>query len=69
MDCSLPGSSVHAILQARILGWVGIPFSRGLPNPGIEHRSPALQADSLPLLSAWGGVENIIFQLEITAFL
>ena len=47
MDCSLPGSSVHGILQARILEWVAIPFSRDLPNPGIEPRSPALQADSL----------------------
>ena len=29
MDCSLPGSSVHGILQARILEWVAMPFSRG----------------------------------------
>ena len=29
MDCSLPGSSVQEILQARILEWVAIPFSRG----------------------------------------
>ena len=29
MDCSLPGSSVHGIFQARILEWVAIPFSRG----------------------------------------
>ena len=47
MDCSLPGSSVHGILQARILEWVAIPFSRGFPNPGIEPGSPALQTDSL----------------------
>ena len=113
-DCSLPGSSVHGILQARILEWVAIPFCGGyswprdwtqvsclagrfftmrkwtllllspvrlfatpwtvarqahlsmefprqeywsglpfpspeyLPNPGIEPRSPALQADPLP---------------------
>ena len=46
MDCSLPGSSVHGILQARILEWVAIPFSGDLPNLGIEPRSPALQADS-----------------------
>ena len=46
MDCSLPGFFIHAILQARILGWVTILFSRG--NSGIEHGSPALQADSLP---------------------
>ena len=29
MDCSRPGSSVHGILQARILEWVAISFSRG----------------------------------------
>ena len=29
MDCSLPGSSVHGILQARLLEWVAILFSRG----------------------------------------
>ena len=44
MDCSSPGSSVHEILQARILEWVAIPFSRDLPDPGIEPGSPALQA-------------------------
>ena len=44
---SPPGSSVHGILQARILEWVAIPFYRDFPNPGIEPRSPALQADSL----------------------
>ena len=32
-DCSLPGSSVHGILQARILKWVAIPFSRGSSWP------------------------------------
>ena len=36
------------ILQARTLEWVAYPFSRELPNPGIEPGSPALQADSLP---------------------
>jgi len=29
MDCSLPGFSVHGILQARIVEWAAIPFSRG----------------------------------------
>ena len=47
MDSSLPVSSVHGILQARILEWVAIPFSRDLLNPGIEPRSPALEADFL----------------------
>ena len=33
MDCNLPGSSVHGILQARILGWVAMPSSRGFSWP------------------------------------
>ena len=33
VDCSLPGSSVHGILQARILGWVAISFARGSSQP------------------------------------
>ena len=33
MDCSPPGSSVHGVLQARILEWVAIPFSRGSSQP------------------------------------
>ena len=33
MDCSLPGSSVHGIFQARILEWVAISFSRRSPRP------------------------------------
>ena len=46
MDCSLPGSSVHGILQARILERVATAFSRGSSQPGIKPSSPALQADS-----------------------
>ena len=45
MDCSLPGSSVHGVLQARILEWVALLHDPGdLPYPGIEPRSPALQS-------------------------
>ena len=33
VDCSLPGSSVHGILQARILEWVAISFSKGCSWP------------------------------------
>ena len=50
MDCRLPGSSVHGILQARILDRVAMPSSRGSSNPGIESPvSPALQESSLLL--------------------
>ena len=40
---------VHGILQARVLEWVALSLLQGnRPNPGIEPRSPSLQADSLP---------------------
>ena len=42
MDCSLPGSSVHEILQARILGWVAIPFSRGSSPPKDQTQVPGI---------------------------
>ena len=45
MDCNPPGSSIHGILQARILGWVSMSSSGDLPHPGIEPvplTSPAL---------------------------
>ena len=48
-----PGSSVHGILQARILEWVAISSSRGLPHPGIKPESltsPALTGRFLPLV-------------------
>jgi len=40
MDCSLPGSSVHGIFQARILEWVARSPPGDLPYPGIKHVSP-----------------------------
>ena len=52
MDCSLHGSSVHGILQARMLEWIQCPPLGHLSNSGIEPTSlmsPAWQAGSLPL--------------------
>ena len=52
-DCSLPGSYVHSILQARILKWVAMPPSRGSSQPRDWTHvpvAPALQAVSLPLV-------------------
>ena len=42
IDCSLPGSSIHGISQARILEWVAIFFSRGSSRPRIEPTSSTL---------------------------
>ena len=47
MDCSPPDSSVHGVLQARILEWEPFPSPGELPNPGVEPGSPVLWADSL----------------------
>ena len=49
MDCSPPGSSVHGILQARILEGAAMLSSRGCPLPRDGTVSPALWADSLLL--------------------
>ena len=64
MDCSLPGSSVHGILQARILEWVAVPSSRGSSGPRdrtcISYTYLHWQVGSLPLAPP-GKPEMIIF--------
>ena len=40
MDCSLPGSSVHGILQARILEWVAISFSKSVSSGKVTDKMP-----------------------------
>ena len=49
MHCSLPGSFIHGMFQARVLEWAAISFSRGIfPTQGLNPMSPALQEDALP---------------------
>ena len=53
---SSPGSSVHGILQARILEWVAMPSSSDLPDPGIEPMSlmsPALAGRFFSTSATW----------------
>ena len=58
MDCSMPGSSVHGILQARILqGYVLLQGD--LSDPEIKPTSPSWQVDSLPL-SYQGNTQQFI---------
>ena len=47
-DCSPPGSSVHGILQTRILEWVAMPSSRGSSQPRNRTQVSRLAGDSLP---------------------
>ena len=50
MDCSPPDSSVHGILQARILEWVATSFSKGSSQTGVEPSSPALASGAEPVI-------------------
>ena len=63
MDYSLPGSSVHEILQARILEWPPHALHKGIfPDPGIEPMFPVastLQVGSLLLSHQRGPISNI----------
>ena len=60
MDHSLPGSSVHGILQKRILEWAVMPSSRDLTDPGIETvslTSPALAGGFFTTSATWEAQE------------
>ena len=48
MDYNLPGFFVHGNSSGKNTGGLACPSPGDLPNPGIEPRSSALQADSLP---------------------
>ena len=68
MDSSPPGSSVHGILQARILEWVAMPFSRGsswcrdrTPASHIAGRYFTIWATWLPYSSSHGGISSLSF--------
>ena len=73
LDCSPPGFSAHEILQARILEWVAISFSRGSSQPRDQTQvSQALQADALTSEppgkpSRW--VQKAGFEIRTTRFL
>ena len=61
MDCNSPGSSVHGILQERLMEWVYHSFFQGIfPTPGIEPGSPTLQADS----TVWAMREDLFRPIE-----
>ena len=51
MDCSPPASSVHGILQARILEWVAMPFSRASSQG--SSLQPESRRDSVSCIGSW----------------
>ena len=54
MDCSLPGSSVHGIFQARVLEWGAIAFS------AMEFYSAINKNERMPFAAAWIDLESVI---------
>ena len=56
MDCSLTGSSVHGILQARILEWVAFPFSRGSSQPRDQMQ---VSCTAGRFLTIWATTETL----------
>ena len=53
MDCSPPGSSVHGVLQVRILEWVAIPFSRGSSQPRVRTHVSCLASGFFYHWASW----------------
>ena len=49
MDCNLPGTSVHGILQARIMEWAAMPSSRGSSQPRDLYTSKSILYTSKPI--------------------
>ena len=69
MDCIPPGSSVHGILQARILEWVVSP---DLPDPEIKlafPEAPAMQVDSKESIAESLGSSHYILCMRIFIFI
>ena len=70
MDHSPPGSSVHGILQARIMEWVAMPSSRGSPDPGIESTSltsPAMAGRFYTTSSTWEAPKDFLITFKTSA--
>ena len=68
MDCSLPGSSAHGILQARTLEWVAASFSKESSHPGTEPASPSLVCEFFTTSAACGQPKNNRSFLKSLAF-
>jgi len=69
MDCSLLGSSVHGILQVRILDWVAMLSPEALPDPRIEAvslTSPALAGGFFTTSATW---EALFFSVILAEYL
>ena len=68
MNCSPPGSSVHGILQARILEWEAIPFSRGSSQPRDQTSVSCIGRWILYQCATWEAQRNHCF-MSVSAFI
>ena len=59
MDCSLPGSSIHGISQARVLEWGAIAFSTKLKDWAMGHRRMVAAGGLLPERTAQAAVRGV----------
>ena len=72
MDCSLPGSSVHGIFQARVLEWGAIAFSTPNIHKSLKLRSPWIARRSeqsiLKETSPEYSLEGLMLKLKVQYF-
>ena len=69
MDCSTPGSSVHGILQARILEWVAISFSKGSSQSGDQTQVSHIAGRFFILFHFFWCLSNITLYIYISLLL
>ena len=73
IDCSLPGSSVHGIFQARILEWVAMSISRGSSQPRAQTPIFCIGRQILYHCATWEAHRELIcpvyFSLEVVILL
>ena len=63
MDCSPPGSSVYGILQARILEWIAIPFSRGFSQPRDQTQVSCIASEFFSIRATRNGISALIKEI------
>ena len=69
MDCSLQGSSVHWIFQARVLEWVAISFSRGSSWPRDQTQVSCTAGRHITIWATWEDLVGILLLSSYLAFL
>ena len=69
MDCSLPGSSVHGIVQTRILEWVTFPFSRGSSQPQNQTQVSHISGGFFTIWATREAWWSLGKQIQLTSYI